>query len=253
MKAEEAALSQATPSGDELSCSADGLLVFVDDTGDPTYHDPGNPIFVLGGCALLARDINTVIRKPWAAVRSAVAGDPTTPLHAKDVERRLIPRKEAAIRKFFIEQPVRRIATISSVTTDYRNVADLPDPVVRYTIASLLQRIVEVARWMPFTSITVIFEDTSCLRPRFEEATAGFNFQVDGKPIPHEWCTMPKSAGEPGLEVADFLMHTVAGYGRSGRDPQGKFAARFSAIIGTIDERWRSFVETESVAYSFAC
>ena len=182
----------------------------------------------LGGCAVFARDLEAVVRGPWSAVRTAVAGNPTTPLHAKDVERRLIPRKEAAIRKFFIEQPVRRIATISSITTDYRNVAEVPDPVVRYTIASLLQRTVDVARWMPFTSIVVIFEDNFSLRPRFEEAVAGFDFQVDGKPIPHEWCTMPKFAGEPGLEVADFLMHTVAGYCRSGRDPRRRCSKHMS-------------------------
>jgi hypothetical protein len=65
-----------------------------------------------------------VVRELWAAVRTAVAGNPTTPLHAKDVERRLTPRKEAAIREYFIQQPVRRIATISSVTTEYKDMTE---------------------------------------------------------------------------------------------------------------------------------
>ena len=54
---------------------------------------------------------------------------------------------------------------------------------------------------------------------------------------------MPKSAGEAALEVADFLMQTIAGYCRSGRDPQGKSAARFSSIFGVADKRLVSFRE----------
>jgi hypothetical protein len=61
---------------------------------------------------------------------------------------------------------------------------------------------------------------------------------------------MSKRDGEPGLEVADFMMHTIAGYCRSGRDPQSKFAARFSAIFGTEDERLRSFFEGESITFT---
>jgi hypothetical protein len=70
--------------------------------------------------------------------------------------------------------------------------------------------------------------------------------QGDGRTIPHECCVMPKSAGEPALEVADFLMHTIAGNCRSGRDPQGKFA-RFSSIFGVADERLVSFMEGDSI------
>ena len=54
---------------------------------------------------------------------------------------------------------------------------------------------------------------------------------------------LKKSAGEPGLEVADFMMHTIANYCRSGRDPQNKFADQFSAIFGVADDRLCSFVE----------
>jgi hypothetical protein len=89
--------------------------------------------------------------------------------------------------------------------------------------------------------------ETSTPRPRLRAAVTGLHLEENGRVIPHNWCVMEKSAGEPDLEVADFMMHTIASYCRGGRDPQAKFAARFSAIFGTIDERSTSFMESESV------
>jgi Protein of unknown function (DUF3800) len=232
-----------------LKTSADSLLL-IDDTGDPAYRDPVNPIFGLGGCAVLARDLVRVIREPWAAVRTAVAGSSTAQIHATRAERRMNKTKENAIRSFFIEQQFMRLAYVSSAQTQYARTTEIDDVVIRSTAAVLLQRILEVAKWTPFSSIVAIFEDNPYLRPRLEAAPGDLQFEENGRVIPHEWCIMSKSAREPGLEVADFMMHTIAGYCRSGRDPQSKFAARFSAIFGTKDERLCSFMEGGEVAYS---
>jgi hypothetical protein len=235
---------------DALNPSADCLLAFIDDTGDPTYRDPVNPVFGLGGCAVLARDLDLVIRQPWARVRTAVGGRANARLHAKSAERRMTRRKETAIRAFFTEQPFRRLAYISSSSTRYTQTGELDDAIVRVTLAALLQRIVGVAKWTAFSSITVIFEQSGHLTPRLEAASNGLQLEEDGRAIPHEWCVLSKSAGEPGLEVADFMMHTIAGYCRSGRNPQSKFAARFSAIFGVADDRLCSFMEGTDITYT---
>jgi hypothetical protein len=235
---------------EELKTSANCLLVFVDDTGDPAYRDPINPIFGLGGCAVMARDLDRVIRQPWTTVRTTVGGKTTARLHATRAERRMTETKERVVRAFFTEQQFARVAYVSSARTQYTATAEIDDAVVRSTALVLLKRILEVAKWMPFTSIVGIFEDSYHLRPRLEAALSDLQLEEDGRAISLEWCVMPKSAGEPALEVADFMMHTIAGYCRSGRDPQSKFAARFSAIFGTKDERLRSFMEASDITYT---
>jgi Protein of unknown function (DUF3800) len=234
------------PVFEEFKPPPDCLLSFIDDTGDPACRDPVNPVFGLGGCAVMARDLDRLVRQPWASVRMGVGRSATPQLHAARSERRMTPTKEKAIRTFFIEQPIARVAYISSIRTQYTGLNGIDDMVVKSTAISLLNRIVDVAKWMPFSSIVVIFEENKHLTPRLQAALADFRFEENGRVTPHDWCVMPKSAGEPGLEVADFMMHTIAGYCRSGRDPQGKFAARFSAIFGTKDDRLVSFMEGES-------
>jgi len=137
------------------------LLVFVDDTGDPAYRDPVNPVFGLGGCAVLARDLERAVRGPWAAVRTALGGRPDAKLHAKRVERRMTKSQETAIRSFFVDQPFRRVAYVSSIRTRYDGGPE--DAVMRSTAATLAQRILEVAKWMPFSSIIAIFEHNAAL------------------------------------------------------------------------------------------
>jgi hypothetical protein len=227
---------------------ANCLLAFLDDTGDPAYRDPINPVFGLGGCAVLVRDLDRSVRGPWASVRTALGGRPDARLHATAVERRMTTRKEAAVRTFFIEQSFRRVAYSSSIRTRYDGGPD--DAVMRSTAVMLALRILQVARSTPFSSIIAIFEHNGALATRIERAFEDVHFQEDGHVIPHEWCWMSKRDGEAGLEVADFIMHTTAGYLRSGRDPQSKFAARFSAIYGTEDDRLTSFFEGESVTVS---
>jgi hypothetical protein len=235
---------------EHLVPAGDALLAFIDDTGDPAYRDPVNPVFGLGGCVVLARDLDRLIRHPWRDVRTALAGSATATVHATEAEWRLSKVKEIAIRTFFNEQPFRRVAYITSVRTGYVINGQLDDVVVRSTAAALIQRIIDVAKWMPFTSIAVIFEHSKRLELRLQNALGGLSFRENGRFIPHEWCWMRKSAAEPALEVADFMMHSIAGYCRSGRNPQNKFAARFSSIFGVSDERLVSFLEGDCIIYT---
>ena len=47
----------------ELSVSDHSLLIFVDDTGHEALV-PGHPIYGLGGCAIMAGDLERVIHHP---------------------------------------------------------------------------------------------------------------------------------------------------------------------------------------------
>ena len=49
------------------------LAVFVDDTGHEDLPN-AHPVYGLGGCAVLGRDIEQVIRGPWKEIRKRVTG-----------------------------------------------------------------------------------------------------------------------------------------------------------------------------------
>jgi hypothetical protein len=64
----------------ELRLSEAALAVFVADTGHEGARTRA-PVYGLG-CAVMAHDLDRVIRHPWHDVRRKVTGSPNTPLHA---------------------------------------------------------------------------------------------------------------------------------------------------------------------------
>ncbi|MET4037956.1 MULTISPECIES: hypothetical protein [unclassified Bradyrhizobium] len=64
-----------------LTIADQSLVVFVDDTGHEVLV-PRHPVYGLGGCAVMAGDLDRLIRHPWHEVRRKVTGSADTPLHA---------------------------------------------------------------------------------------------------------------------------------------------------------------------------
>jgi hypothetical protein len=137
---------------DQLILEPHGLYVFVDDTGHERLA--GQDFYGLGGCAFRGADYDRLIRGPWSLVRFVVHGNMDAPLHATDFGRTATPRQIEEVVRFFREKPFMRIAAAGATTTA------LPEdiPLMRVVIESLKQRIVEVAKYQPFMSISVIFE-----------------------------------------------------------------------------------------------
>ncbi len=73
-------------------------------------------------------------------------------------------------------------------------------------IAGVLKnRIVDIAKWTPFTEVNVIFESSDRADRQIEEAFVDFRLEEDGRPVPVECFFMPKAAGDAALEFADFV------------------------------------------------
>lgn len=225
----------------ELRFEPNDLLIFLDETGDETFGDAGNPVFGLGGIAVLGCELVSLVEQPWCAVRSVFGRKPDAPLHANKVERRLNQRKEEAIIRFFKENQMRRLAVIANGGTTYSG-ATPKDPVIQGITNALLKRIEEIVRWTPAQRIHAIFEHNARLIPRLAQAIGDARFEVDGRELPFDCYVMTKGASL-GLEVADFLMHIVAGHVRSGRNPNGKFAKRFDATFTSSSPCLLSFME----------
>jgi hypothetical protein len=96
----------------ELSVSDQSLLIFVDDTGHEALV-PGHPIYGLGGCAIMAADLERVIRHPWREVRRQIRGSADTPLHAAALGHP--PRREdiEVVAGFFWNQPFARAPVLT--------------------------------------------------------------------------------------------------------------------------------------------
>lgn len=69
---------------------------------------------------------------------------------------------------------------------------------------------------MPFVRVAVIIEESERSSLLVARAFEGFGLRVEDQEVPVEVAFMPKSAKEPALEVADFIIHTAGG-GRPAR------------------------------------
>jgi hypothetical protein len=219
------------------------LVAFVDDTGHEALV-PGHPVYGLGGCAVMEHDLERVIRQPWREVRRAVTGSPDTPLHASTFSQSASRQDIEAVAEFFCRQPFARLGAIISIST---TLLQELGPV--RTIAKTLQnRVVEIAQWTRFSNLKIIFESSDRADPLIKDAFRDFGLEEDGKPISVDCYFMPKSAGEPALEVADFIMHAVGRQARKNLKQCDGFLLDFQAVFHSVDRKLASFIEVNSVS-----
>jgi hypothetical protein len=114
----------------------------------------------------------------------------------------------------------------------------------------LKNRIIDVAKCMPFTEVNVIFEASGRADRLMEEAFGDFRLEEGGRPIPVESFFMPKAVGDPALEVADFVMHAVGRQARQRVDGKVGFERDFAAVFHDQDPKRVSFMEVNMVARS---
>ena len=221
------------------------LLVCIDDTGHEGLA-PGHMFYGLGGCAVLGSDYERLIEQSWRDVRRLVSGDENKPLHASDFGRHATPGQFQKVSSFFAENHFMRIGAVGTTATL------LPDnmPLMQIVLESLKLRIVDVARYSPFRSIVVVFEDNPRTNSLTERYFGDFQLEEDGKPLPVVCNFMPKSANFPGLEVADFIANTIGGHARRNLvEGEKGFGKDFQAIFHSVDRRLASFVGIESVEF----
>ena len=217
--------------------------MFVDDTGHEALV-PGHSVYGLGGCAVMESDLERVIREPWRELRKRINGSPDKPLHASEFAQSARLEDIQAIAVFFRVQPFARIGSIVSIQSALAPPELGPAP----TIAKTLQkRIVEIARWTPFTELKIIFEHSDRANPLIQAVFNDFSLEEDGRAIPVECYFMPKSANEPALEVADFIMHAVGRQARQNLKQRGVFVPDFKAVFQSVDQKLVSFIEVDTV------
>jgi hypothetical protein len=218
------------------------LAVFVDDTGHEALV-PGHPVYGLGGCAVMGRDLVRLIWQPWKQIRKQIAGTPDTPLRAAKFRSIASAADMEDVATFFRVQPFARFGAIISVNTKLAEEMSL-----MRTMKEVIQlRIHEIVQHTLCKEVIVIFESSQRADEIINDAFQDFAVYRGEKRIPSECYFMPKASADPALEVADFVMHAVGRQARYNLTRRGVFLADFCAIFHAVDRRLASFVEVSAV------
>jgi len=243
----------------ELKPPPDCLLVFLDETGHERMPT-GHTYYGVGGCAVLARDYERLVVTPWRAFRQFVSGSPTAQLHAFEFGGSATSGQLEAFGNFFRQNQFMRVGAVAAVTTkmpedqsykQHLTAIHNDEHLAWMVLRGLPKRILDVANWTKFQSMALVFERNPRSKRLLRSAFDGLTIAEEGNQLPLDLYEMPKSSGEPGLEVADFVANTVAGHARH-LLVSGKSGSRkdFQAVFQSVGPKLASFMAINSVSYT---
>ncbi len=234
--------------GKTLQIEDKTLLVFIDETGTEGQKDPTYPIFGMGGCMVPSSKYSANIRKPWLFLKNKEFNGEMVSLHATDLVKQKPSKHQIDIlNKFFSSCAFGRFATVISDKT-VLNTKERPYHII---VASLFQRISVIAANSEFEDIIIIVEETQSSDNLNRDFFGRYKIRKNGIDVPTKTFKMPKKMCEPGLEVADFIIHT-AGTGvrdrLAGKRTKENERPDFENIFTKIDSRLSSFMEITQVS-----
>lgn len=215
------------------------LLVFIDETGHEVLKAE-LPVFGLGGCAILAADLEREIHTPWRALRELVNGDASQPLHAAKFPRQYL---EAMV-EFFGRPTFMRLAVALSDKTK------LPDdvPPVDIALRELADRIQTVADRLPeISDVAIQFEHTQRAQKLYQQYFDGFHVLKGGKEIQTLIHWVDAEVMESGVEVADFVVNAVHSQMRNVANGRSKFPLDFQSVFMNVPNFWVSYKQIDAV------
>ncbi|MFC1623301.1 DUF3800 domain-containing protein [Patescibacteria group bacterium] len=231
--------------GNEHKPSNKTLIVFIDETGGECLSDPNYPIFGMGGCMIPASLYVTNIINPWLFLKNKEFEGSGKSLHATDLQKPS-PSQIKILNKFFSSCTFGRFSVVVSDKTVLGAEVDLYNLIA----ASLFQRIEDIAKNTDFEDMIMIFEESERTRGINANFFNRYKFIKNEKDVPIKKFNMLKSEIEPGLEVADFIIHTAGTSVRdrlSGKRTREKERKDFEKVFKNVDNRLSSFLEITRV------
>jgi hypothetical protein len=183
-------------------------MIFIDETGQETFSDPKNPTFGRGGCGVLHPEYRVRLAKPWRRLKRERLGGANKPFHAAEFERTQPTMRQIQGINSFMALPFWRFAAMCASRTE------LPPGIDAYKAISLVtvSYFARAVSRMDVDVVALIFKASTrgdtLVKRDYDLASMDLR-NMWGRPVCVEGCFMPKSAMEPGLEVADLVAHTA--------------------------------------------
>ena len=228
---------------EELKLPVRSMVIFVDETGNEGLSDPKNPTFGRGGCGCLYPAYNELIKKPWRKLKRERLGGANKPFHATDFEQTRPTMRQIGGINGFLARPFWRFAVMLDARTE------LPDGVDAHKAISLMT-IAYASRVVAKYDVDVVallFEGSdrgdSLVKRDFDLAIMDLR-NMSGRRVGVEGCFMQKDSMEPGLEVADLIVHTA------GRQRRHELSGKAGHVKDFQQTYWHSSIPPEFMAIS---
>lgn len=229
-------LTFPTISGVLVAIEDSALLVFVDETGHEHLADPSYRIFGWGGCAIRGSGYREAIVKPWDAMRGvhfSELGD--KPFHTTEIQ--FSTAQMEALGRFFGAQRFYRLAVI---LTD-KTALDPGLSILEASAPFLMDTIRDIALREDPSSVVVLFEHSARLSASALRHFRPFGIRrttrLGATEVPVSYILLGKSVREPGLEVADVVVHTAGTQSNQRADAERWLNHRdFKAVFGGKNE-----------------
>jgi hypothetical protein len=105
----------------------------------------------------------------------------------------------------------------------------------------LRQQVAQVASRTPCGTVALIFESSERGDPLVMQHFGILELEENERSIPTEHCIMPKSAGEPGLEIADFIVNAAGSQARRLLQGTLGFAQDYQAVFHQLPSPYAQF------------
>jgi len=228
---------------DVLQLPPRSLLIFIDETGNEDLSDPKNPTFGRGGCGSLMTEYKLRIAKPWRRLKRDRLGGATKPFHATDFEQTRPTMHQISGINAFLALPFWRFAAMCDSRTELPAGIDAHKAIslvtMNYFARLVLQCDVDV--------VALIFEGSdrgdSLMKRDYDLASMDLK-NLRGHRVEVEGCFMPKGSMEPGLEVADLIVHTAS------RQRRHEIAGKLGHTKDFQQTYWHSPIPPEFIAIS---
>jgi hypothetical protein len=240
-----ASLNSATTTrrpAQDLKFANDWLLIFLDETGHEEFA--GNQhYFAVGGCAVLGAHYEWLKAK-WRELRTIINGSPDAPLHAADLN--YTPENLAAVSQLFQHKAFARVAVAATNKTHFVIDMHTMSPV----FGMLKEHVARLVSGIPCKTVALIFESSERGDPLVERYFGELSLQQGDHVLPTEHCFMPKSSGEPGLEVADFIASAAGSQARRRHRGTSGFAKDYEAVFFQFPPPFSQFFHIAEVGGS---
>lgn len=203
--------------GERFYLEPTALVCWLDETGHEMLAAARHPVFGFGGCATLGADYAREIHHPWRQMKQDHFGGADVQIHASDPD--LPQRRDRldALAVFFTTQTFHRLAVVITDKAELRP-DEPPHGIVAHQLMRMVLNLAFPSGRQLADSIVLVFEHSqrgNALVNRhifaaFDQACLDF-LQGSGIvlrrwPPPFRSGFLPKAAGVPGLEVADFVI-----------------------------------------------